>query len=40
MFPVLRCRLFGTLPGFLYLVYLDLVPVEKEHRFRYACKFG
>nr|CAD2145959.1 unnamed protein product [Meloidogyne enterolobii] len=36
MFPVLRCRLFGTLPGFLYLVYLDLVPVEKEHRFRYA----
>uniref|UniRef100_A0A914LX42 T-box domain-containing protein n=1 Tax=Meloidogyne incognita TaxID=6306 RepID=A0A914LX42_MELIC len=36
MFPVLRCRLFGTLPGFLYPVYLDLVPVEKEHRFRYA----
>ncbi|KAL3109992.1 hypothetical protein niasHT_017365 [Heterodera trifolii] len=35
MFPVLRLRFSGTRPGHLYFVFMDVVPVERRHRFRY-----
>uniref|UniRef100_A0A914H3M5 T-box domain-containing protein n=1 Tax=Globodera rostochiensis TaxID=31243 RepID=A0A914H3M5_GLORO len=35
MFPVLRLRFSGTRPAHLYYVFMDVVPVERRHRFRY-----
>jgi hypothetical protein len=39
MFPVLKLRFSGIRPSALYLIYMDLSPVQREHRFRYACPF-